>query len=136
MSKRLLSVLVSGALVLAPLMASAQASPVGGTPFGSKYLNLVGSQSSVSGLSSTSFPVVVANLINVIIGLLGIVLLAYLLWAGFLWMTAGGEEKQVVRSKEMIKQAVIGLVIVTSAFAISNFVINRLNFVVTGTATP
>lgn len=109
----------------APMAALAQSSS-----FGSKYLNQVGQKSEVSGLARANIYDVVARLINIIISLLGTVLLGYLLFAGYLWMTAQGDDKQVQRAKDMIKNAIIGLVIVAAAFAITNFVLGRLSCVI------
>lgn len=69
---------------------------------------------------------IIGQLINVALGFLGIVLLAYLLFAGFLWMTAGGEEEKVTKAKTMIRNAIIGLIIIVAAFAISTFVLSSL----------
>ncbi|MBI4139136.1 hypothetical protein HY479_03230, partial [Candidatus Uhrbacteria bacterium] len=52
--------------------------------------------------------------------------LAYLLYGGFLWMTAGGSEEGVTKAKTMIRNAIIGLVIIVAAFSISNFVLSSL----------
>lgn len=69
---------------------------------------------------------IIGQLINVALGFLGIVLLAYLLFAGFLWMTAGGETEKVDKAKSMIRNAIIGLIIIVAAFAISTFVLSSL----------
>ena len=93
---------------------------------------LVGKIGDQAQLSQTELPVIVGNIINVLLGFLGIVLLGYLLYAGFLWMTAGGDEENVKKAKDMIKNAIIGLVIIVAAFAISSFVLQAL---VTATAS-
>lgn len=69
---------------------------------------------------------IVGQIINVVLGFLGIVLLGYLLYAGFMWMTAGGDSGQVDKAKGMIKNAIIGLIIIVAAFAISTFVLGSL----------
>jgi hypothetical protein len=71
-------------------------------------------------------PQIIGRIINVVLGFIGILLLVYILYAGFLWMTAGGNEDKVKEAKTMIKNAIIGLVIVIAAFAISNFVLNSI----------
>ena len=73
-----------------------------------------------------SLPEIVGNIINIVLSFLGILLLIYLLVAGFLWMTAGGDEKKTETSKTMIKNAIIGLIIIVAAFAISNFVLTQI----------
>lgn len=77
-------------------------------------------------------PTIIGSLINVVLGFLGIVLLFYVLRAGFLWMTAGGDDKQVTTAKNMIRDAVIGLVVIIAGFAISNFVLTQLATVTNG----
>lgn len=71
-------------------------------------------------------PTIIGRIINVVLGFLGILLLVYILYAGFLWMTAGGNEDNVKKAKAMIKNAIIGLIIVVAAFAISNFVLGSI----------
>lgn len=77
---------------------------------------------------------IVANIINVFLGLLGILFVVLLLYGGFLWMTARGDSKQVDKAKDLIKEAVIGLTIILSAWAVSYFVISGLLSAVTDTA--
>ncbi len=74
----------------------------------------------------TDLITIIGRIIDVFLGLLGIVFLVLLLYAGFLWMTAGGAAEQVEKAKGLIRNAVIGLVIITSAFAITTFVLNAL----------
>lgn len=86
-----------------------------------------------SGLGGGSLPAIVGTMINVILGFLGIVLLGYVLLAGYTWMSAGGDDKKVKESKDMLKNAVIGLVIIVAGYAITSFVITSL---ATVTTTP
>ena len=68
----------------------------------------------------------VARIINVVLSLLGIIAVSLILYAGFVYMTAGGNEDRVLKARKILINAVIGLAIVLSAFAITRFVINRL----------
>ena len=86
--------------------------------------NSVGDKAGIS--TSQTLPGMAGSIINVILGFLGILLLFYMLYAGFLWMTAGGDEKKVTKAIDIIKQSIIGLVIIVAAFAISNFVLGSL----------
>lgn len=86
-------------------------------------LNEVGSE---AGLENADLMETLGRLINVVLGLLGIILLLIILYAGFLWMTAGGNSDQVEKAKKLMINAVIGLVIMLAAYAISNFVITSL----------
>ena len=77
-------------------------------------------------------PTMIGRIINIALGFIGILLLVYLVYGGFLWMTSGGSDEGVKKAQTMIKNAIIGLVIVIAAFAISNFVLLSLVNVTTG----
>ncbi|MBI2051083.1 MAG: hypothetical protein HYT31_04790 [Parcubacteria group bacterium] len=68
----------------------------------------------------------IANIINIILGFLGIVAVIIILAGGFKWMTAGGNEDKVGESRQMIIQGIIGLVVVFAAWAIASFVVSNL----------
>lgn len=78
---------------------------------------------------------VAGNVVRTLLSLSGLVLLGYLLYAGFLWMTSGGETEKAKEAMTMIRNAIIGLVILASAFAISSFVLKALENIATG-STP
>ncbi len=85
-----------------------------------------------TGLGSEDIRFTVARIINVALGLLGIIMVVILIYAGFTWMTAAGNEEKVGTAKKMIIAAVIGLAIILSAYAISNFVVRELYQATTG----
>ncbi len=55
------------------------------------------------------------------LGFLGLGAFLIIIYAGYLWTTAQGNEDQVEKAQTYIKNAVIGLGIITMAFAIANF---------------
>jgi hypothetical protein len=68
----------------------------------------------------------IANIINIVLGFLGIVAVIIILFGGFKWMTAAGNEDQVSQARTMIVQGIIGLFVVFAAWAIASFVIGQL----------
>ena len=48
------------------------------------------------------------------------------LWGGFKWMTAAGEESKIEEAKKLMGGGVIGLIIILAAYAITAFVVNQL----------
>ena len=68
----------------------------------------------------------VQTVINAFLSLIGVILLAYLLYAGYHWMTARGEEEKVEKAKDTITRAIIGLIIVVGAYAIWSFIFSNL----------
>jgi len=138
--KKILSTMLSLSfllLLVAPVAVSAECDPVCTT--GYKCENdvcVADPQGSQYGLS-TGFSDVglgqtqdlkgsIANIINIVLGFLGIVAVIIILAGGFKWMTAGGNEDKVAEARQMIIQGIIGLVVIFAAWAIASFVIANL----------
>jgi len=66
---------------------------------------------------------IIGRVINIFLGFLGVVFLVLLLYAGFLYMTAAGDAEKVKKALDTIRNAVIGLVIIASAWAITSFIL-------------
>ena len=69
---------------------------------------------------------IAATIINVFLGFLGIIAVVLIIWAGFNWMTAAGNEEKIDKAKDTLTAAVIGLIIILAAWGISTFVMNEL----------
>ncbi|MBI5221585.1 MAG: hypothetical protein HY979_02155 [Candidatus Magasanikbacteria bacterium] len=67
---------------------------------------------------------IVVTTIKILLGLLGTIFLCLTLYAGYLWMTAGGNEDDVTKAKTLLTQAVIGLIIILLSYSITIFVAN------------
>ncbi len=68
----------------------------------------------------------VATIIKAFLGLLGIIFVVLIIYAGYGWMTAAGDEEKVNKAKNTLKQAVIGLIIIIAAYAITFFIFSNL----------
>jgi len=86
-------------------------------------LNMAGKQ---TGLGATDPRETAARIINYALGLLGTLFLVLIVYAGYLWMTAGGEEQQIEKAQGYLKNGIIGLVIVLAAVGITLFVTKYL----------
>jgi len=69
---------------------------------------------------------IIAAVINVMLGFLGIIAVVLILLGGFKWMTAAGNEDKVAEAKKLLAAGVIGLVIILAAFALAQFVLRQL----------
>ena len=94
--------------------------------------NLVGTS---GGLGQLSVGAIVATIIQTCLGLLALIFLVLMVFAGFQWMTAAGNETKVSKAQETIKTAVIGIVIVLAAYAITYFIFKYLPFTASTTGT-
>lgn len=79
------------------------------------------------GLPQADLRIAIINIIRFILGFLGLVAVIIIMWAGYLWLTAGGEVAKIDKAKKTLISAVIGLVIILSAFVIASFVIRSIS---------
>lgn len=78
-----------------------------------------------AGLGDQELEVTIGSIVQTILGFLGLLAVLLVLWAGFLWMTAGGNEDQIAKAKSILIAALIGLLIILSAYAITTFVLKE-----------
>lgn len=78
----------------------------------------------------------ISTIIKGALSLVGTIFLIISVYAGILWMTAAGNEDKVTKAKDMVTQAVIGLAVTLSAYAITAFVTAKLNGPPTTTPSP
>jgi hypothetical protein len=71
---------------------------------------------------------VIGRFVQYGMSLLGILLGLYLLWGGWLWMTAGGDSGRVKTAKDTMRNAVVGLFLIIMAF----YTVEVMNFIATG----
>ena len=67
------------------------------------------------------------TIVKYLITFLGIIAVVIILYGGFVWMTAAGNDDRVSKAKSIIVAGIIGLIIIIAAFAIVNFVIEMTN---------
>ncbi len=83
-------------------------------------------QGQLTDTGGVTLPVLIGNIIQVVLSVLGIVFLILIIFAGFKWLTAQGDPKKTQEATKMLTQAVIGIIIIIGAFALADFVIDSL----------
>ncbi len=78
------------------------------------------------GLGKDDPRVIAARIVQIALGFIGIVTVGIIIYGGWLWMTSGGNEEKILVAKRVLKNAIIGLIIILSAFAIVSFIISKL----------
>ncbi len=126
--KRFKSVLV---FIILPMLFLSLAQPIiAGGPLTTDDLwgdsDIYANFKSETGLGNADPRTIIASVIRVVLGFLGVIAVIIVMYAGFLWMTAGGNEDNVSKAKQMMGAGVIGLVIILAAFGIATFVMNVL----------
>ncbi len=107
------------ACLFLPLVSFAQANP--NDTFGITEVN------NSIGLVSTDIRVIVGRVIQIVLSLLGVIAVGLIIYAGFMIMTAAGSEDKVGEGKKILVNAVVGLLVILSAVAIVQFVLNALS---------
>ena len=64
----------------------------------------------------------VGGIVGLILSFVGVIFLILTIYAGIMWMTAQGNSAQVEKAKDLLINALIGLVIITAAYSITTFV--------------
>jgi hypothetical protein len=121
--KLIIFVVVIGAAFLVPHLSLAAVDP-----------GLSNVEGSIN-LGSTSPLETATNIINILFGFLGFLAVCLILWAGFLWMTSGGNEEKITTAKKILRNGAIGLLIIFSAWGITYFVMSRFLDATGGTST-
>lgn len=84
--------------------------------------------------SKQTLPEIAGSLIGVAFSVIGIVFLGLALYAGYKWMTAQGNEKDVTKARDTLINASIGIVLMVAAYAITNFLFTDVISTLTGNA--
>lgn len=69
---------------------------------------------------------VIGFVIQGALGLIGAIFLILMLYAGYNWMTARGEEEKVTKAKDTLTRAIIGIIIVVGSYAIWAYISSSL----------
>lgn len=79
----------------------------------------VGASSNVLGITNM--------IVGAVVSVLGVIFFILLIYAGILWMTAAGNSDQVKKAKDILRDAVLGLIITLSSYAIAKTVLYYLS---------
>ena len=83
-------------------------------------------------LIETDIAVFAGNIIRAVLGLLGILILIFILYGGYLWLVSGGNDQMVKKAKDILTSAFIGLIIVLAAMAITTFIMRGITGAIGG----
>ncbi len=75
------------------------------------------------------------GIINIVLSFLGLIAVIIVIYGGFIWMTSGGQEEKVNKAKSILKNGLIGLVIVIFAWGITTWVLSQFSGIFGGGGT-
>ena len=129
-SKHLISFAIL-ALLVAPVVAFNANAQTTGDTFGTEVVS-TGLGNTLASSESNDPRTIIARIINIALGFLGVIAVGIILLGGFKWMTAAGNEDKTTEAKQLLGAGVIGLIIILSAWALATFVINQIYGATTG----
>lgn len=121
--------LISGILTLSARAALAQTGPLVKMKDKLQYIEKVFNQFGILGQShdpQTALISYVIAIIKIFLGFLAILFVILIIYGGYLWMTAAGNEQRVEEAQNILKRAIIGVSIVLMAVVITNYIIVNL----------
>ena len=89
--------------------------------------------SSQIGLGTNDLQTTVVNIVRIVLGLLGIVGVIMLIYGGYIWLTAAGNDESVEKGKKIIRAAVTGLIVILLSWSIVTYVLTTSG---AATSTP
>ena len=77
-------------------------------------------------LGNVTIPGLIGKIIKGVVGIVGSLALLLFIFGGFTWMTAGGNEEKVKKAQNILKSAVIGILIIFTSYALLNLLFSIL----------
>ncbi len=81
----------------------------------------------IQGLSTSEPEAFAGRLIKYALALVGVILIALIIYGGFMYATSSGNEEKIKTAKNVLVYAFIGVIIIALAWAITNFVLQALS---------
>lgn len=129
--------IISSLLFVSSFLLLPQISHAGPLKSSISGLSAVGASGSLGGAASKTYlPLFIGNMIDVLLGAIGIVFVVLIIQSGIQYMTSNGAEDKVKEAKKRIISAVIGIIILLGAYAISSYVITSIVNVVGASVAP
>jgi len=76
--------------------------------------------------TNNDLPTLIGNIISALLSVLGIIFVVLVVYAGFLYLTAQGEDTKVKKAKTALQFSVIGFVLMLLSFPIVNAIVNLI----------
>jgi len=109
------------------LLAVAPAHAVSGINQLKNNLGIIGTETGLGTSGDANLMQKIAGIVNIALGFVALIGVIIIIYAGFKWMTASGNDDQVKEARDNIRNAVIGIIIIMLAFVIVNFTVTKLS---------
>ena len=109
-----------------PVLVFAEDEAPGTAPAGGTVQGLLDETAGTSGAGyntskdqgQTGLARIVGSVVRAFISLIGIIFVSYTVYGGFLWMTAAGNDEKISKAKNILRDGIIGIIVILAAGAI------------------
>lgn len=84
------------------------------------------------GNATQDIRITIAKIITVVLTFIGLIFIVLIIYAGFKYMTSGGNEEQAKKAISLLKNAILGLIIILASWAITWYITNTLYRITNG----
>lgn len=109
---------ISLSFLAIPVFAAGEAGCPAGTPEGTTCLH--------NYLGTESPQVLIGNIINAVMGIVGSIALLMFIFGGLTWMTSGGSAEKVKKGRDILMWSAIGLAVLFMSYGLVYFVIKTI----------
>ncbi len=95
-------------------------------------LSLIGSAAGYNPNVTPGPESIIGKVIQAVLSFVGVIFLAFMIYAGITWLTAQGDDKKVSKAKDIIEESIVGIIIVIIAYAVSSFLLNYFTPIIGG----
>ena len=90
--------------------------------------NIAGQTNDTQGgrIGKADLPTIVGGILYGVLGFLGVLCLVIIIYAGIKWTMAGGNQETVASARKTIQYAIIGVIVILGAYAISIYVVEQV----------
>lgn len=103
-------------LIIVPVLAFAQSGDIEGLLKDAAGSQGAGYNTAID--SQTGIATFAGLIVRTFLSLTGLIFMIYIVYGGFLWLTSGGNEEKMTKAKSIIRNGIIGLIVIFSAAAI------------------
>ena len=80
-----------------------------------------------TGQNAATVDNIISRIILTVLTWVGVIFFGFIIYGGFRWMIAEGNQEKIKKAKNILTDALIGLIITLAAYAITFFIVGRLN---------
>lgn len=118
MLKKIIKIAIYPSLLLGVFFSTT--AHAGSHPLVLKMMNAAGVKGAYNpGTHQETIATLIGTIIFWFLSLLGVIFMAFMIYAGYLWLTSRGNSERVEKAKDILKESIVGIGVVFSAAAIS-----------------